>query len=378
MTDHRKPWIFSARFDLAWILGPGILSVILVLIADYFDFPNAGSSSGASRTDGKALPPWLWLALIPGIDVAHVYSTLFRAYWDREVWNRRKTLLTLTPLFCFISALILYSFGKSVFWTCVSYLAVFHFIRQQYGFLSLYARGEKRTQGLLSFSWDKATLYAITILPVVYWHLAPGGRKFEWFTEGDFFYFPQKSLAELTILFFWTWVVIYAFSQIYLLIRKEYISIGKLLLLFNTASVWYVGIVLLNDDFAFTFTNVINHGIPYIALIYAYGNFRRKNLPHFFYTAFSKGLLAILPFVGVLLLLAYSEEWLWDTFVWREHAEIFGNRSVSVLEIGRGFEFILVPMFFLPQFTHYILDGFLWKGGKENEELVGFLNRPKS
>ncbi len=375
-NSQGSKWIISPKFDLVWILGPGFISVIVVLIAGYFDFPNS-SLIGSSRTDGKALPPWLWLLLIPGVDVSHVYSTLFRAYWDKEVWNRKKTLLTLAPLFCLLAAMILYSFGKLVFWSCVAYLAVFHFIRQQYGFLSLYARYENETGKSKFFPLDKITLYAITGLPVLYWHFTTEGRKFEWFMEGDFFHFPSQILSDLIPILFWIWVSVYITVQIYFVFRKKVISPGKILLLLNTALVWYVGIVFLNDDFAFTFTNVVNHGIPYMALVFAYSKFRYKNLPQVFYSAFSRGAIAILPFVGVLLALAFSEEWFWDSFVWREHSDLFGNKSVISSEIGKGWEAVLVPIFFLPQFTHYILDGFLWKGGKENPELIGFLTLPK-
>ncbi|TGK03089.1 hypothetical protein EHQ53_06465 [Leptospira langatensis] len=373
--EDRSKWIISRAYDLSWFIAPGFLAVLIAFISHQLDFPK-DIGLGSGRTDGKALPPWLWLLLIPGVDVSHVYSTLFRAYWDKEVWNRKKTLLTLTPLFCFVFALILYSFGKLVFWSAVAYLAVFHFIRQQYGFLALYSRKEEGSSNL-SLLWDKVTLYAVTILPVVYWHLTPDTRRFEWFMEGDFFYFPNELLAKSVHVLFWIWLLGYAISQIYYLLNEKQISLGKILLITNTSLVWYIGIVYLNDDFAFTLTNVINHGIPYIALVFAYSSFRRKNLPSVFYSAFQKGILALLPFVLILIILAFSEEWLWDSFVWREHSDLFGNKSVIRSELGLGFEFILVPLFFLPQFTHYILDGFLWKGGEDNRELRGFLGFQK-
>ncbi|MGJ4787528.1 hypothetical protein [Leptospira koniambonensis] len=367
-----SPWIISKRFDLIWFIAPGLISVIIVLAAQQLGFPEP-SPLGSSRTSGNALPPWLWLLLIPGIDVSHVYSTLFRAYFDKEVWNRKKVLLSLVPFLCFIAALILYSFGKLFFWGAMAYLAVFHFIRQQYGFLSLYARTEPKTENKIPFLLDKICLYMVTGLPVLYWHLVPGGRHFEWFMEGDFYQYPNHSLSNFIHILFWVWVIVYSLSQVYLLLIGRSISVGKLLLLLNTASVWYVGIVLLNDDFAFTLTNVINHGIPYMALVFAYSNFRKEQLSSFFYNSFRKGAFAILSFSLVLLAFAFSEEWLWDSFIWREHPYLFGNSSVIKAELGLGLEGILVPIFFLPQFTHYILDGFLWKGGKNNSELEGFI-----
>ena len=61
-------------------------------------------------------------------------------------------------------------------------------------------------------------------------------------------------------------------------------------------------------------------------------------------------------FLGVLWLLAYAEEMIWDRAVWHDHGWLFGNAwDVGDLKI------VLVPLLALPQLTHYILDGFIWK-----------------
>ncbi|EPG74608.1 putative membrane protein [Leptospira fainei serovar Hurstbridge str. BUT 6] len=373
-ADSKTPnsWIFSARLDLLWIIGPGILAVLIAILADWTGSPLAVLSSGSSRTDGQALPPWLWLILIPGLDVSHVYSTLFRAYFDRQQWQERRFLLSMTPLFCFLLALTIYSFGKLIFWRAMAYLAVFHFIRQQYGFLALYSRKEPFSCKVFPFSWDKFTLYAITLLPILYWHVAPNGRNFEWFMEGDFYSVPNSMLAHTILYLYWSWIAVYSLSLIYTFLKTRSISWPKNLFLLNTGLVWYVGIIALNDDLSFTITNVVNHGIPYMALVFLYGKYRRKNFSSFFYKAFANTATGIIVFAATLLLFAYSEEWLWDTFVWKDHSEIFGNASLIKKGLGKGFEVILVPLFFLPQFTHYVLDGFLWKVSDKNRELREF------
>ena len=61
-------------------------------------------------------------------------------------------------------------------------------------------------------------------------------------------------------------------------------------------------------------------------------------------------------FYGALLaLLAWAEEWLWDRAVWGEHATLFPGPFLDVSGV------LVVPLLALPQLTHYILDGYLWR-----------------
>src|SRR5262249_28038326 len=61
-------------------------------------------------------------------------------------------------------------------------------------------------------------------------------------------------------------------------------------------------------------------------------------------------------FLGVLWALAYVEELLWDRGVWHERAWLFGHGwDVGTLKL------VLVPLLAVPQITHYVLDGFVWR-----------------
>jgi hypothetical protein len=73
------PWIFSPKFDLLAIIGPPIAITLVVLL-------------WGNRLAALDEPPWLWIILVLGVDVAHVYSSLFRTYFDRDEFQRRKKL----------------------------------------------------------------------------------------------------------------------------------------------------------------------------------------------------------------------------------------------------------------------------------------------
>ncbi len=74
------------------------------------------------------------------------------------------------------------------------------------------------------------------------------------------------------------------------------------------------------------------------------------------YLASNKG---ILIYIAILLALAFFEEYLWEITVWNEQFTIGGSG------IFETWHFLLVPLLVVPQFTHYVLDGFIWKSKKE-------------
>src|SRR5207237_675550 len=116
---------------LAWILSPAWLTTAAVwLLRDRLD---GGSES----------PLWAWVALVLCIDVAHVYSTVFRTYLDPSELGARRPLLAWIPLGGWVVGVLLHSWKPLYFWRGLAYLAVYHFMRQQYGFLRLYARRER-------------------------------------------------------------------------------------------------------------------------------------------------------------------------------------------------------------------------------------------
>src|SRR3990172_5614686 len=114
-------WLFSPAVDLAAFLGSAVVSLSLLWL-------------GAARGGlGDGAPDWTWISVVLLVDVAHVYATAFRVYFDASEFARRRWLYVLTPLLGYLFGVALYSEGEAVFWRVLAYLAVFHFVRQQYG-----------------------------------------------------------------------------------------------------------------------------------------------------------------------------------------------------------------------------------------------------
>ena len=362
-TRQSNSWLFSRPIDLL-VLG---LPVWLT-----WAFCFALPATALERT----VPLWMWVVFIVGIDVSHVWSTLFRTYLDREEFAHHRTVLLRTPVLAFGLLFIIAGLSPSWFWRAMAYLALFHFVKQQYGFFALYRTrfGFKMPHRIFA---DAKIIYLAPLYPVAYWHLQ-GERNFAWFVSGDFFGLSILSSSVLDLVLplcnvlYWILIAGWCAEEIYLC-RKCRIPLptGKILWLLTTAGNWYLGIVHFNSDIVFTLTNVIAHGVPYIALIFFYidkkSSIKAPERPA------SKAQIgtSILSIMIFSLLLAFGEEYLWDMFLNRSRSALFEwffAYPLRALQTPQG-QALALALLSVPQVTHYVLDGFIWKNNEKNPYL---------
>jgi hypothetical protein len=317
---------------------------------------------------------WIWVVIIMGIDVSHVWSTIFRTYLDKEEFQNHKKILILAPL---LALVLLFPFAQEstqYFWRVLAYLAVFHFMKQQYGFFAIYSYKAKHPK---KHSWfkDQWVLYLSMLYPVLYWHL--NDRSFEWFIENDFISIPwvMSSSVHYSLEVLYWGVITGWFAEELLYVKKGYnkLSYGRILWLGTTILNWYLGIVWFNSDLAFTLTNVVAHGIPYFALVLFY-KVKKQQIQN---VIKSKTTLSIaVTIIGLSLVLAGLEEYLWDLFLNHEK-EAFFSQIMAYPDFdlyGSHLETIALVLLSLPQVTHYILDGFIWKMNASNPYLKQIIN----
>jgi hypothetical protein len=264
-----------------------------------------------------------------------------------------------------------YAVDPMLFWRVLAYAAVWHFVRQQYGFLALYRHraGERsRVEGWL----DRALLYAATLYPLLYWHTHP--RRFVWFVEGDFATLSAASIVRAAAAVYALLAVAYVVKEAVLAACGRSPSAGKSLVVFTTALTWYVGIVHYDSDYAFTVTNVVSHGVPYVALVWVYCRRKWARSPTGSWIRWISEPRRIAAFVGVLAVLALVEEALWDVLVWGDHPGVFGGRNHAPMMLDSPLLPFVVALLALPQATHYVLDGFIWKMNDRNPDLRRLLS----
>ncbi|MDD9943074.1 MAG: hypothetical protein OXU20_18680 [Myxococcales bacterium] len=334
-------WLFDRTTDLWTFGGSAALSALLLLF---------GAATGLLDA---ATPVWLWLWLVVFVDVAHVWTTLFRTYLDGDELRRHRLRYAGVPLGCYLLGTATHAVSPALFWRVLAYVAVFHFIRQQVGWLALYER-RRPAPTPLDRRLEQSALHAAMVYPLIHWH-AHLPAQFAWFMPGDFAGgWIDGDWVEHLAPFYWALMITYLGRQAVLWSRSA-LHPGKLLLVVTTWACWHLGIVTFASDYAFTVTNVIIHGAPYAVLIYRHGRARTTGVG----ASLSSRLLArgALPFCALCLLLATLEELGWDHLVWHEHDRLFGPGPLLSDHILA----LVVPLLAVPQATHYVLDGLIWR-----------------
>lgn len=338
----KQPWIHNAKTDGWFILSPPFVILMVIFL---FQKQIQGLENHYSF--------YTWLFLIVFVDVAHVYSTLFKTYFVKAEINRRKLLYYGIPLLSWVLGLLLFQWGSLAFWSVLALVAVFHFIRQQYGFMRIYARFEPQ-------DWrkklDAFAIYSATMYPMLYWFQTP--RAFNWFVKNEFQWIAKVPdfIAPLTILYF-VILALWLIKTLVEFIKTKSLNIPKTSLVAGAYLSWYFGIVYFNNDLVFTFLNVISHGIPYVALVYI-REIRQKKESELKSLSVFRSFSGVLLFIGVIVSFALFEEFLWEILVWNEHFSLD-------LKLPDFWIQILVPLLVVPQLTHYLLDGFIWRNPRK-------------
>ncbi len=337
-------WLVSGPVDLAMFLGPAVAAFLLL-----------GLEPWLAPRGLTPLPLWVVAVLL--VDVAHVWATIYRTYLDRSALLRRPRLHVGAPALAYAGGVFFYAWSPGVFWTALAYLAVWHFVRQQYGWVALYHRRDAELT-----RWDRlldcAVIYLSTIFPLLWWH-AHLPRRFDWFVPGDFIQglVPRLVVRGLWPLYVLAFVVFFG-RQVHRRLCSKRWQTGKIVVVATTGACWGVGIISTNSDWAFTVTNVLIHGVPYFVIVWVYGRRNRARYPTGSVVARIFTRNRWLTFYLVLAALAYLEEAAWDRLVWHEHDVLFLGPHFSLDASVLGW---VVPLLALPQVTHYILDGYIWR-----------------
>lgn len=337
-----QPWIHKKTTDIVFVLFPPFFIALIVLL--FHEKLSLLQDKHSFLT---------WLIFIVFIDVAHVYASLFKTYFNKSEVAKHKKLFTFVPCICLFLSMVAFIISKEFFWSVLAYIAVFHFIRQQFGFMRMYSRNEPKNR--LKMLFDKIVIYNATVFPMLFWFLNPD-RNFNWFVSNEFLQSNQPQISSILFGGYITIFVAYICYILYRLFITKKINIPKILLISGTYISWYLGIVHYNNELIFTAFNVVSHGIPYMALVY----FKeiKPNKKGSCYIPLFQTKYLVVTFLLILLGLAFLEELIWEITVWEEHFQF------PKFYISDYLHFIWIPILTLPQLTHYVLDGFIWKSKK--------------
>ena len=353
----KSPWLFSKKTDLIFLFFPIWAVWIWAFNADL---------------KNQSLPNWAWVIFILGIDVSHVWSSIFRTYLNKNDRLHHKTSICLVPAILLPLLFALAAYSSHLFWAILAYVAVYHFMKQQHGFMALYIFKNQEKQSTLKTKFDKWVIYSGMIYPIIYWHFDQG-RNFNWFISGDFLplhqlindmqIFSYLSIPYFLLLLVW---IIWEAS----LAKKGPLAIGKILWVSTTYLNWYLGIVFFNSDVIFSVTNVVAHGVPYLVLVIKY-KIGEQALTQGSKTSYIQAFINIFIILTLAFFFAFFEEYFWDMLVNLEKHEIFETIApywISIEHYPWLIAFCMAVLT-LPQATHYVIDGFIWKFNSKNPQL---------
>ena len=347
------PTLVSVRHDFAWFVLPGLLAAFAGLAVGLLPATTETREGGGLG---------LWIAGVLLVDVAHVYASLYRTYLDPQARRLHRKRLWIIPMLCLWFGVLLHLESPLAFWSVLAYVAIFHFIKQHLGFALLYVRAGQ--EDAIDRKLVTAAIWAGTLGPVLYWH-AHLPTRFTWFVQGDLVTGAPGWLGTLAL---WgqapIWVA-FVVRRVRLW-RQGRANPLLLALVVLPAINWHLGMVVFDDDRVFTITNVFFHGVPYFALVWVAGG--RDRVASRVKNAGPAGLALV--FYGLLVLLACTEEALWDRLVWHDRPELFGSSDVELSTFAASF---VVSLLTVPQATHYVLDRFIWRAGPSNPQLAAQL-----
>ena len=335
-----QPWIGSARFDIPLIILPGLIVMLISLFIPQGD-----------------LAPWQWGLAIMMIDVGHVYTSVFRTYFDKEELRARMRLYIYTPVVCWTIGVFLYSIGPALFWGWVAYFNAYHFLRQQYGFTMIYGRFERGLPGWCRWI-DKAAVYCAMLYPLIVWHFGDAVQH-HWIVKGDFIDLGKSRLivilddiVALSILAAWIG------KEIYLRRLGLPFNVPRAGLLAVTA---VIGLAPMDTVVAYSAAIAVAHSLPYAALTFLYERKRVAFGVSPYKGLFKHMLPAVLAFAGVILFFVFFEEMMWDWLVWREDESFFPIYDWMKALVHEPPIHLIAPLLALPQLMHYVYDAVLWK-----------------
>lgn len=327
----------SPGFDLALVLVPAVAAVVALLFFREVEAP---------------LPLGMFFVLVVAFDVAHVWATLYVSYLDPEARARRRTLLWLTPLAVFLLGWRLHVHSAVAFWTVLAYVAIHHFAAQQWGFVALYRTlaGEREP---LDRYLDRWTLWTGALGPVVLWHTSAGA--FDWFGHGEVFALRLDPAIRPDVVAFMALLgAVWLARQAWHLARGRF-NPGKTTWMVATWLSWSVGLVWAEHPVVALACINLLHGLPFLALVHARAGRRWRDAPITGAPAVATIARALPLFLGLVVLLATAEEWLWEGLVWHRYV----GPLVSPLD-GATLSAV-VALLATPQVVHYYLDAWLWK-----------------
>lgn len=313
----------------------------------------------------------IYLTLIIGCDVAHTHSSLFRTLLDPYEMRNRKLLTLSIPIVGYLFLLSISAlFSTEIMIYCVFYFSVFHFVRQQIGWVSLSARKAKEPFDL-DTKLDRGFVYLATLYPLFYWHT--NSLPMQWWENISFYYFKIPDFATKTLtLAYYAATLGYCVRQLFRIKHNSTFNAGKYLIIGITWLTWHLPVFVFQSSLSIIFTISISHSIPYMYLLHQYyKTSSQQENSYLKRLMFSP--LSVLYFYLPLLLFSYLHFTALNALVVHSNSPFYPPLHIQLSETALIF---IKPLLALFAFCHYVFDMYVWKVPKRSTPFTTTLSLP--
>jgi hypothetical protein len=276
------------------------------------------------------------------LDFPHAYSTFLKVGLDQKGLRRDYWFYLAMPVFCFLLVFSFASYSIAAAKSAIGYINMYHSLRQEYGWI-MFSRRTAGEQDKLGLNLDKLMIYSLTFFTIIWLHTLPAQDAW-WLFPNDLVFSLPVSIGLISQKIFWGISLFYVLAQLWKIKRGDPVNLAKFFILSMIGIAWYVGIVHYTGV---TWMLDSLHAFAYIFFVFKYKNNIRSEEARVA-PATPNPIAKYNNFYLYLILAACS-------YV-----------SYRLYLTSNPWVFAIL---FVPSVSHYILDGFIWKFSKTNNDL---------
>lgn len=292
-------------------------------------------------------------------DKIHVFFTFAKVDLQQDIGKTKATqyriysLLALCLLFTYFAFFTRGLVGIQLF---VMYFAIFHFCRQQFGWIKIINKNIEISATDARVS--ELMVHVYCLIPILIAHSKE--FYFNWLSGVPNLFSIPDSFVRPILMFYVPILIAYFLYELHgHLTHRIPFNLTRISTILFTAVGWNVAILFRNWGYSSAALLLVGHHVlSYLFLVYFFNveNRKQKRSVFLFYSVlFLFTLLTILTLRNSLPNFTPKPAW---TF------------AFSFSSLQQSYIYYLIPLFWIPTIFHFVLDGFVWKGTRISLEAV--------
>lgn len=269
-------------------------------------------------------------------DATHVMSTYFLFLKSSAHRRALNSKLYLVPVLTILVSYLIYGYSTQTFEVILGYMALFHIVMQQFGWLKISHRLNKCDSFEQKINYS--AFIGMTLMPILYWHSGASVVSPSYFYPENIKVIFSTKMAGYFVLGSYLLTAPMVFYTIFNFLKNRIVNLSSVLITIATGNIFYIGLIYAKSPTYFWLSLIITHA-------WGYHFFISKNLMQLEgfssqANSYKKNTRVILSWMLAIILLAGT----WYYF-------IFSFKHLKWV----------IPMLWSPLLIHYVFDSIVWK-----------------